>query len=414
MIGILRNISPLPPPTPASSIDIDKDTVLPLLLPVISSISLSEASKSVQDLLARQASEPVVEKPSLKNTPKSDHKSPIETELEKLEGKLRTVQLSLEILTGVCATLPDPDPDVPAGKDNEDDEDEADVENGTADIEMSIDNPPSADTVSTTSSFLSSLIPPLLALVHPTTLSFPPLAAPSPHPPTTSVLSAIHISALECLNNIFLSLATSPNSAVTSDPDNGRKLWDDIWSAISVVGTETGLGQERRMDMWEIGVGVLWGIGTVWKRFLVPKDDQVQILIHLCDAASDPRIRVKCIGTLECLAQHPDSVEGNRMISNYLLSLLPTVTAPSPVGTEPMIQALSALIDIYSDEATPYDVNFRQGDFLQRLVSCVDGVKKAVRAIDRRKEGGKELRRRGEEMWENLVAFVQYRKDLGL
>lgn len=102
------------------------------------------------------------------------------------------------------------------------------------------------------------------------------------------------------------------------------------------------------------------------------------------------------------------------MISNYLLSLLPTATTPSSVGTEPMIQALSALIDIYSDEATPYDVNFRQGDFLQRLVSCVDGVKKAVRAIDRRKEGGKELRRRGEDMWENLVAFVQYRKDLGL
>jgi hypothetical protein len=27
-----------------------------------------------------------------------------------LENNLRTVQLALEILTGVCATLPDPDP----------------------------------------------------------------------------------------------------------------------------------------------------------------------------------------------------------------------------------------------------------------------------------------------------------------
>lgn len=79
-----------------------------------------------------------------------------------------------------------------------------------------------------------------------------------------------------------------------------------------------------------------------------------------------------------------------------------------------MIQALSALIDIYSDETVPYDVNFRQGGFLQRLAASVAEVKKAVRAIDRRKEGGKELRRRGEEMWENLIAFVQYRKDLGL
>ena len=30
-------------------------------------------------------------------------------ELERLEGQLRTVQLALEILTGACATLPDPE-----------------------------------------------------------------------------------------------------------------------------------------------------------------------------------------------------------------------------------------------------------------------------------------------------------------
>lgn len=56
-----------------------------------------------------QNSEPKIERSSLKNTPKSDHKSQSEIELERLEGKLRTVQLALEILTGVCATLPDPE-----------------------------------------------------------------------------------------------------------------------------------------------------------------------------------------------------------------------------------------------------------------------------------------------------------------
>jgi hypothetical protein len=45
---------------------------------------------------------------SLKGTPKSDHRSDTEIELERLENKLRTVQLALEILTGACATLPDP------------------------------------------------------------------------------------------------------------------------------------------------------------------------------------------------------------------------------------------------------------------------------------------------------------------
>lgn len=39
-VGILKNISPLP----TSSLDIDKDLVVPLLVPVISSVSLPEAA----------------------------------------------------------------------------------------------------------------------------------------------------------------------------------------------------------------------------------------------------------------------------------------------------------------------------------------------------------------------------------
>lgn len=79
-----------------------------------------------------------------------------------------------------------------------------------------------------------------------------------------------------------------------------------------------------------------------------------------------------------------------------------------------VIQAASSLIDIFSDEASPWDVNFRQGKWETILFGSISGVKKAVKAIDRRKEGGKELRRRGDEVVENLVAFVKYRKDLRL
>jgi len=62
----------------------------------------------------------------------------------------------------------------------------------------------------------------------------------------------------------------------------------------------------------------------------------------------------------------------------------------------------------------PYDVNFRQGKFIDRLASNIEGFKKIVRTIDRRKEGGNDLKRRGDEVRENLVAFIQYRRDLGL
>jgi hypothetical protein len=111
----------------------------------------------------------------------------------------------------------------------------------------------------------------------------------------------------------------------------------------------------------------------------------------------------------------PASVEANATIAAYLLSMLPSLSAPvSPAGTEPMLQAAASLIDIYSDEGAPWDGNFRTGGYLERLAESVEGVKKAVRAIDRRKEGGRELRRRGEEVRDNLVAFVEYRRGLGL
>lgn len=300
------------------------------------------------------------------------------------------------------------------------------------DTDMDLQGDPSVDTASSASSgFLPILVQPLLSLIHPTPLSFPPTMGPSPHPPTTSALSAIHVAAFECLNNIFLSLFTSANPAVSADQNSGRKIWDEVWSALTAVGTEAGPGQERRHELWDLATGVLWGVGNVWKGSLIPNDGQVKTLMQLCDLSSDPKIRVKCIGTLECLAQHPESVQANAVsvgshsavvitdtlshqtISNYLLSVVDSVSGPSPAGTEPLIQSVSALIDIYSDETLPYDVNFRQGNYIDRLAANVENVKKAVRAIDRRKEGGKDLRRRGDEVRENLVAFIQYRRDLG-
>lgn len=121
----------------------------------------------------------------------------------------------------------------------------------------------------TSSSILPSILAPLLELIQPTPLSFPPPGAPSPHPPTTSALSAIHIAALECLNNVFLALAANPNPAVIEDVSAGTRVWEAVWAALSSAGTQGGLGQERRMQLWEVAVGVLWAAGSVWPGKLV-------------------------------------------------------------------------------------------------------------------------------------------------
>lgn len=282
---------------------------------------------------------------SQQNIPTPDHKSPTDVQLGELENNLRTVQLALEILTGACATLPDPGPD-PAPEESEEGQcvppsPAIDTENFVAanddttnifDVEMDADDrQQTGASTPSPASFLSTLVQPLLTLIRPTSLSFPPFASPSPHPPTTSALSAIHVAATECLNNIFLSLSTSPNPTIVADREAGRRTWDEVWLALGVVGTEFGPGQERRQEIWENAVGVLWGVGKVWKGSLVrfqrdfpllcrsfldirkqvPNPEQVKILIQFCDMTNDPRIRVKCIGTLECLAQHPDSIEVN-------------------------------------------------------------------------------------------------------
>ncbi|KAJ2917874.1 hypothetical protein MD484_g2591, partial [Candolleomyces efflorescens] len=413
--GILRNISPIPPPSIASTVDLDRDVILPLLQPVISSISLQEVTSEVQGLLQRQATEPAIENLSLKHGPKSDHKSDIERQLEALEARLRTVQSSLEILTGACATLPDPEPDTSPDQDEDEDEDEeiedAEAEADTAD-NVSMDAEVTPTETKSTPSYLQTLVLPLVSLIQPTELSFPPLSSPSPHPPTTSALSAVHISALECLNNIFLSLSVSPPEIVTKDVQSGISVWNSVWSALQLVGTQTGSGQERRQEFWDVAVGALWGMANVWKGSFEPQDEQVRVLMQLCDSSSDERVRVRCVGTLECLAQYPTAIEQNKSIATYLISLLPTATTTSRAGTEPMLQAVSALIDIYSDEGTPYDINFRQGDFVSALKASVEGVRKAIRGIDKKKEGGADLRKRGDLVRENLVDFIKYRRSL--
>jgi hypothetical protein len=101
------------------------------------------------------------------------------------------------------------------------------------------------------------------------------------------------------------------------------------------------------------------------------------------------------------------------VISEYLLAIL-LAERSSETDVEVILQATSALIDIYSDEDQPYDTNFRQSQYLQKLSSAVDLVKKTVKSIDRRKPGGRALRLRGEEVYENLVAFIRYRNNLKL
>ena len=142
---------------------------------------------------------------------------------------------------------------------------------------MLVDTDPIADettTPNTTTAILSTLMStftiPLLRLITPTSLSYPSLDSPAPHPPTTSLLSIIHIRAGECLNNLFLSLSTDPTRTFTTeDVHAAKELWDQLWLVLSELGTQFGPGQERKLEMVQVAVGVLWGIAQICKGTLV-------------------------------------------------------------------------------------------------------------------------------------------------
>ena len=217
---------------------------------------------------------------------------------------------------------------IAAGDEGDEDMDDA------HDIDMTIDNadasPAAPGDAPQPPAFFTTLVAPLLKLAHPVPLSLPPLDGPSPHPPTTSALGAIHVGALECLNNIFLSMATSLAGRPSGlAPENGRTVFDAVWRALGAVGTDLSRpGQERRREMWNMGVGVLWGVGNVWKGALVPTEEHVQVLTQFCGATADSGVKVRTIGTLECLAQHPESVDANKVRTAALLCLQSRLSRP--------------------------------------------------------------------------------------
>ncbi|KAH9958720.1 hypothetical protein BC827DRAFT_1269327 [Russula dissimulans] len=91
-------------------------------------------------------------------------------------------------------------------------------------------------------------------------------------------------------------------------------------------------------------------------------------------------------------------LDANRAITSYLLGLL----VPGRTDTEAMLRAVELLINIFADNHAPAEANFHAGNVLVALEEAVEGVPLAVKGIDR-EEGGRE---HGEEMRDNLVAFV--------
>lgn len=272
--------------------------------------------------------------------------------LATFEKNLSTLQLSLEILSGWCATLDaaaigglsmedeewggiaqednDDDEMDDVDMDNENDKNEDDEEDAMMGIEKkrSNDTPENGDDelqeeddeddmgMELTSEALqlaSSLPQLLLALALPTSISYlHPAAIPSSSTAATAhflpdliptaaagattstvsttpdlplplvgiadIITTIHVRALECLNNLYITLA---RSASFLDEAKNASVLQHVWAgtmelvlSASVVvdggkekekkGEEN--GEERKMEMMMAGTGACWGMARVGLR----------------------------------------------------------------------------------------------------------------------------------------------------
>jgi hypothetical protein len=97
-----------------------------------------------------------------------------------------------------------------------------------------------------------------------TPLSFPPsTATPSPHPPTTSLLSTIHLRALEALNNLLLTTV----AAEAYKPGSGsisQGVWEQLNKIVEMISSEREVlgvkGHEMRAEVLEMATGCVWGV----------------------------------------------------------------------------------------------------------------------------------------------------------
>ncbi|GAA5934107.1 Syo1p [Sporobolomyces koalae] len=322
---------------------------------------------------------------------------------------------------------------------------------------------------------LTSLPLQLLSLSQPTSLSFVPAssfaATPDGADPSTGLIStaatpnsttlalpallstlsdavtAIHVRAIEALNNLFVALAQSkkPYGRGKGKEKELQTVFEKVLEGMhhaltSVKPAEKKTGEdevdeveERREELISASAGVVWGctrlgleddgsliVGPSTTPFLI--DNVYSSTFASAPTPQGEAIRVRALGALGQIGRRKDvPIEENAHIGQFMLSLLPSSTprnaaaaqqpVASPLTPDALLQVVDSFIDLYADEEREYDVpNFRNGGMLPILETTIAGVRAAIKKIDRKKFP--ELRLRADGALENLVAFTQYRKDL--
>ncbi|KAJ1960932.1 hypothetical protein GGI12_003532 [Dipsacomyces acuminosporus] len=426
----------------------------------------AHAVESVKGLASKHAED-------IANGATSSVESKHEIQLDKLSSKLSYVQLALELAANIftdegadegdpttrnASSKADDTSDLTANDSDEDqnmdedgDEDESEDDESDDDIEGDFDENDMADILADESTvaqnadevvqhsifglFIGSIVPSLQRLAEPTAMStissaIKECSAFGNEEHTKTVVStvenfvALHERALACLNNFLLVLEESLKAWFGMHTNSVEQWWrhliavaEHIFSVTQVPSDLADMDQNMRCTILETAVGCMWTLARGVNGCVPVTPEQIEGLVHVCETAPTPSLRMKAVGVLGNIARRqPGFVNENRRIGAYLLENViskPIMSVASAstqdVATfEPIIEALDVFYDIYGDMAYDYDDPvFVHGEFLSKLRQLYIPARKMVKCIDRRKH--RQIRSRGDLAVQNLRAFIDYK-----
>ncbi|CDR43313.1 CYFA0S11e03818g1_1 [Cyberlindnera fabianii] len=177
-------------------------------------------------------------------------------------------------------------------------------------------------------------------------------------------------------------------SATELDVDQKITAFGSLWAILEVLGDEISVDD-----------GFVKQTLEEYEKTLTSK---------ISDADEEQKVEYlsRLIGFLGCLAKGQGHVERNRVIGGAFMATLNKLPAvPSAV----VIEILDVFYEIYGDAEFDYDESvFVQEGYLEKLQQVSPRVKTAVKLVDRNRQP--ELKSRGDEVFNNLGRFIQYKK----
>ncbi|CAG8824245.1 36242_t:CDS:2, partial [Gigaspora margarita] len=349
--------------------------------------------------------------------------------LNKINVQLMTLQLALEILSKIFLDCFSKDGDDDGWQDESQEDNDMMSTNVKEDnimediIIMGMNQPDEQSKIHPIlNTFATIILPKLFTLAYPTHLSFPEqlgpnvLPMPSVAPEITSSLATVHIRAIECINNFLLVMVDNVEDKwwFTQHREDAKQAWTLLFELGNQV-TGKGIndpGQENRVKILDALIGCLWTLARGLESCVPVTSDQIRSLFGCYESGVYDTMRVKIIGTLGMIARRQNAIDDNKLIGSFLFNILSLLKNDKNDSTSPecVIEVLNAIYDIYADKDFDYDEPvFVQGGYLPLLENIVDAIRKMAKSIDKRTS--RDLRLRADEAYENLVAFINYKRD---